>query len=395
MPLLFEDPYNAFCTDTEAFLEGSEGGPLSGLTFAAKDLYDVKGHVTGGGNPDWKRTHPPATETSWPVAALVHSGATMVGKTHTDELSRGIFGENAHYGTPINPAAPGHVPGGSSSGSVAAVAGGLVDLALGTDTGGSVRVPASFCCVVGMRTTHGRIPFTNAIDQAPSFDTVGWFARDAETFARAGEVLLESRIADHAAPRLIVADDLFAYADTSVRDALAGPLDKIRAVTRDHDAITLAPEGIETWFGHQAVLQGREAWDTFGDWVDATDPRFGFEVAENYLIGRNWSDEARAEAAAARPVYRARIEDLLGDDGVIALPTTPFPAPPRNSLRSEQKARRFRVIAMTCISGLAGTPQINLPLASVDGRPQGLSLIGPRGKDELLIDLARKILGTA
>lgn len=393
MPLPFEDPFNAFCTDTEAFLEGAADGPLSGLTFAAKDLYDVAGHVTGGGNPDWKRTHPVATETSWPVAALAQAGATMVGKTHTDELSRGIFGENAHYGTPINPAAPGHVPGGSSSGSVAAVAGGLVDFALGTDTGGSVRVPSSFCGVVGMRTTHGRIPFTNAIDQAPSFDTVGWFAREAETFARVGEILLDSAITAHAAPRLIVAEDLFAYADAAVRDALAQPLDRVRAATRDEQAVTLAPEGLETWFGHQAILQGREAWETFGDWIDANDPRFGFEVAENYLIGRNWSDEARAEALAARPGYRARVEDLLGDDGVIALPTTPFPAPPRNALRSQQKARRFRVIAMTCVSGLAGTPQINLPLATVDGRPQGLSLIGPRGQDAMLIDLALRILG--
>ena len=392
MPLPFDDPFNAFCTDTDAFVEGTPDGPLSGLTFAAKDLYDVAGYVTGGGNPDWQRTHGPATEHSWPVARLVEAGATMVGKTHTDELSRGIFGENAHYGTPINPAAPGHVPGGSSSGSVAAVAGGLVDLALGTDTGGSVRVPSSFCGVVGMRTTHGRIPFTNAIDQAPSFDTVGWFARDAETFARAGALLLENEIGDHPAPRLVIADDMFAYADAAVRDALSAPLEAVKAATRDHAHETLAPEGIDTWFGHQAALQGREAWETFGNWIDRTDPRFGFEVAENFLIGRNWSDEARAEAAEARPRYRGRVEDLLGDDGMIALPTTPFPAPPRDSLRSEQKARRFRVIAMTCSSGLAGTPQINLPLGMVDGRPQGLSLIGPRGKDELLIDLARKIL---
>ncbi len=372
MPLPFEDPYNAFCTDTDAFLEGASVGPLSGLTFAAKDLYDVAGHVTGGGNPDWKRTHEPATETSWPVQALVDAGATMVGKTHTDELSRGIFGENAHYGTPINPAAPGHVPGGSSSGSVAAVAGGLVDVALGTDTGGSVRVPASFCGVVGMRTTHGRIPFTHAIDQAPSFDTVGWFARDAETFARAGSILLESEISAQDSPRLIVADDLFAYADDAVRKALADAMDTVHAHTRDHEHTTLAPEGVDVWFGHQAILQGREAWDTFGDWVDAHDPRFGFEVAENYLIGRNWPDEARAEAQAARPHYRARVEALLGDDGVIVMPTTPFPAPPRNSLRSDQKARRFRVIAMTCISGLAGTPQINLPLGMPStADPQG------------------------
>jgi len=392
MPLPFEDPYNAFCTDTDAFLEGAGTGPLAGLNFAAKDLYDVAGHVTGGGNPDWKRTHDVATAHAWPVQALVTAGATMVGKTHTDELSRGIFGENAHYGTPINPAAPDHVPGGSSSGSVAAVAGGLVDFALGTDTGGSVRVPASFCGVLGMRTTHGRIPFTNAIDQAPSFDTVGWFARDSETFARVGSVLLESEISEQRPPRLIIADDLFAYADETAQKALAAPLDMVRAHTSQESHTDLAPEGIETWFGHQAILQGREAWETFGDWIDRHDPRFGFEVAENYLIGRDWSDEARAEAKEARPAYRAQVEDLLGDDGVIALPTTPFPAPPCNALRSEQKARRFRVIAMTCISGLAGTPQINLPLGMVDGRPQGLSLIGPRGRDELLIDLARRIM---
>ena len=121
MPLPFEDPYDAFCTDTEAYLAGAGNGPLTGLTFAAKDLYDVAGHITGGGNPDWKRTHRTAEETSWPVAALVAAGATMVGKTHTDELTRGIYGTNAHYGTPINPRAPGRVPGGSSSGSAAAV----------------------------------------------------------------------------------------------------------------------------------------------------------------------------------------------------------------------------------------------------------------------------------
>ena len=192
MPLPFDDPYNAFCTDTDAFLEGAAGGPLSGLTFAAK------GPVRRQRSRHWWRqsgleTHPWTCHGAFLAGgSACKSGGHHGGQNpHTDELSRGIFGENAHYGTPINPAAPGHVPGGSSSGSVAAVAGGLVDFALGTDTGGSVRVPASFCGVVGMRTSHGRIPFTHAIDQAPSFDTVGWFARDAITFAGAGEVLLE------------------------------------------------------------------------------------------------------------------------------------------------------------------------------------------------------------
>ena len=137
--ITIDDTLNAFCEDTDAYLEGAKGGPLAGLTFAAKDIFDVAGHVTGGGNPDWKATHEPAVRTAWVVNTLVEAGATMVGKTITDELTRGIFGENAHYGTPVNPRAPDRVPGGSSSGSVSAVAGGLVDFALGSDTGGSVR----------------------------------------------------------------------------------------------------------------------------------------------------------------------------------------------------------------------------------------------------------------
>src|ERR671919_35843 len=185
-----DDRLNAFCKDTDAYLEGAAGGPLAGLTFAAKDIFDVVGHVTGGGNPDWKATHEAAPRTAWVVSVLVAAGATMIGKTITDEITRGIFGENAHYGTPVNPRAPGRVPGGSSSGSAAAVAGALVDFALGSDTGGSVRVPSSFCGLYGLRPTHGRIPLDGILLQAPSYDTVGFLARDAELFRAIGKLLL-------------------------------------------------------------------------------------------------------------------------------------------------------------------------------------------------------------
>ena len=171
------DPYNAFCKHGPDRLTGAAAGPLAGLTCAIKDLFDIAGYVTGGGNPDWHASHEAARRTAPVVQKLLDAGATIVGKTHTDELSRGIFGENAHYGTPINPKAPGRVPGGSSSGSAAAVAGQLVDFALGTDTGGSVRVPASFCGIYGLRPSHGRLPFEGVLPQAPSFDTIGWFAR--------------------------------------------------------------------------------------------------------------------------------------------------------------------------------------------------------------------------
>ena len=165
--LTIDDRLNAFCKDTDAYLEGAADGPLADLTFAAKDIFDVVGYVTGGGNPDWKATHEAAARTAWVVSVLVAAGATMVGKTITDEITRGIFGENAHYGTPLNPRAPGRVPGGSSSGSASAVAGGLVDFALGSDTGGSVRVPSSFCGLYGLRPTHGRIPLDGILVAGP------------------------------------------------------------------------------------------------------------------------------------------------------------------------------------------------------------------------------------
>ena len=175
-----DDRLNAFCPDSRAYLQGADEGP-SGRAYFRRQGHlrrqgprDRRGQSRLEGQPERPPKPPPGPWRSWSGA-----GATMVGKTHTDELTRGILGVNAHYGTPLNPQAPGRVPGGSSSGSAAAVAGGLVDFALGSDTGGSVRIPASFCGLYGLRPTHGRIPLDGMLLQAPSYDTVGWFARDA------------------------------------------------------------------------------------------------------------------------------------------------------------------------------------------------------------------------
>src|SRR6201997_1489933 len=222
-----DDDINAFVPGPRVHIEGRPGGPLSGLTFAAKDLFDVAGHPTGGGNPDWARSNPIPTRHSWAVQRLLDAGATLIGKTITDEVSLGIVGENAFYGTPVNPRAPGRVPGGSSSGSAAAVAAGLCDTALGTDTGGSVRVPASFCGLYGIRPTHGRLPVSGMMAQAPTSDTTGWFARDAETFARVGAVMLGEAISDALPRRLIIATDAFAIADPSAAAALRPLVDRL------------------------------------------------------------------------------------------------------------------------------------------------------------------------
>lgn len=385
------DPYGAFVQTYDPPIRRRDGGPLAGLSFAAKDLFDVQGQPTGAGNPDWLADHPAAPADAWAVAALLEAGATLVGKTHTDELSRGLFGENSHYGTPLNPKAPGRVPGGSSSGSAAAVAGGLVDTALGTDTGGSVRVPSCFCGLFGIRPSHGRISFAGGVAQAPSFDTVGWFARDGATLARVGAVLLQVPVGDALPRRLLIAEDAFALSDDAVRTALITPLDRVGGLIGASAAHRLLPVDPDEWPRQQVTLQSREAWNTFQPWLDRRNPRLGFEVAGNFFRNLLVTDDALGAAAACRAAMRKELGAVLADGTVIALPTSPVLAPMRDQGRAAMTAHRMRIIAFTCIAGMLGAPQINLPLASIDGVPVGLSLIGAPNADETLLALAREL----
>ena len=303
------DPLNAFCPDSDAYLAGASGGPLSGLTFAAKDIFDVAGHVTGCGNPHWKATHGPAESNSWAVQTLVNAGATMTGKTITDELTRGIFGENMHYGTPRNPRAPGRVPGGSSSGSASAVAGKLVDFALGSDTGGSVRVPASFCALYGLRPTHGRIPLEGMLLQAPTFDTTGWFARDAETFARVGAVILPPAAQTNRPRRLSYRLKTLSPSPNPKSAAPWSP--RSNPSPRLFDSRTterLSPTSLEEWSGHQQILQSREAWESIRDWLDATNPAMSFEVSDRYVTARAVTDQQVADCPG-RPRCHQRADE--------------------------------------------------------------------------------------
>jgi amidase len=383
------DHCNAFVSFSH--VAGAADGLLAGRTFAVKDLLDVAGTVTGGGNADWAATATPATRHAVAVQRLLDAGATLVGKTKTDELSRGIFGENTHDGAPLHPHAPDRVTGGSSSGSAAAVAGGMVDIALGTDTGGSVRVPASFCGLYGMRPTSKRVPMEGCMAQAPGFDTVGWLARDAETFARAGEVLLDSHAHRPTPRRLIVLDDAFAIADEPVRAALRDTVEGVARHFARVESRTLSQEPLERWREHQVALQGHEAWLTFRDWLDHANPRLFYEVADAFLRGAR-VDEATAERARAfRAERRAEIAAWLDPSTVLVLPATPCVAPLRGQPRSVMWPLRTRVLTLTCIAGTLGAPQASLPLAAVEGRPVGLSFIAAPGQDEALLALARTL----
>ena len=385
-----DDRLNAFCPDSRAYLQGADEGPLAGLTFAAKDIFDVKGHVTGGGNPDWKASQRAAEATAWAVEVLVGAGATMVGKTHTDELTRGILGVNAHYGTPLNPRAAGRVPGGSSSGSAAAVAGGLVEFALGSDTGGSVRIPASFCGLYGLRPTHGRIPLDGMLLQARSYDTVGWFARDPDLFARVGSVLLQTRISPSRPRRLVVAEDAFEVADPSVRAALEPVVERLASLIGLSSQERLAPTSLSDWAAGQRVRASSESWEVVREWIDRMNPRMSFHVAESCLAGRSLTSSEVAAALADRKKVKARMRTLLAGDTVVCLPTAPTTAPPRSQSMSERLPLTSRIVRLTCPAGTIGAPQINLPWAEAEELPAGLSLIAAPGSDEMLIAFARE-----
>ncbi|WP_051511598.1 amidase [Skermanella stibiiresistens] len=387
---MIKDALGAFVPGTDVRVQGSAEGPLSGLSFAVKDLFDVAGHVTGCGNPDWAESHAPAESHAWAVRTLLDAGASVAGKTITDEISLGLVGINRHHGTPVNPRARDLVPGGSSSGSASAVAGGVVDFALGTDSGGSVRTPASFCGLYGLRPTHGRIPVEGLMTQAPSFDTVGYFTRDAGMFARVGSVLLGETIGEDLPPGILVATDCFGIADAAVTDALRPVLDRLRAVVPETRDCRLADDGaIADWSRHQLVLQSTEFQDTFRDWIDRVNPRFSSEVAGAFASDGTVPAEVVESAKAFRIAARERLEGLLDGKRVLCLPTAPIPPIRRDARLSEIRRAVSRVIDLTAIAGLTGSPQVNLPFGWAGGIPIGLSLIGWHGGDAALIGMAK------
>jgi amidase len=373
---------HAFVAHSPAPLQLATEGPLAGLTFAVKDLFDIAGSKTGWGNPDRLRDAAPAVSTAPAVLAPLMAGARLVGKTHTDEIASGMFGMNPHFGTPINPQAPLRVPGGSSSGSASAVAAGLCDFALGSDTGGSVRVPASFCGLYGLRTTYGRISTAGVMPMAPSFDTVGWLARDATVLRRVGEVYF-GRIAPAATPRLLLARDAL---DIPVR-AIAEALLPIAHALGAAQETTLFAHGIDEWLDTFRPLQLHELWSTHGAWATAPGRVLSEAVRQRIELASTVKPADVAAATVRREALTRRLIALLGD-GLILIPTAHDLPPPRDAPVTAQVAFREKTLALTCVASLTRLPQINLPVTKIGGCPVGLSLIGGPGRDEDLLAVA-------
>ncbi|HTI01929.1 MAG TPA: amidase [Acidisoma sp.] len=385
------DAFGAFVPGAPVHATGAAFGPLLGRGFAAKDLFDVAGLVTGCGNPDWAASHPPAVAHADAVQGLLDAGASLVGRTITDEISLGLLGRNQFHGTPINPRAPERLPGGSSSGSAAAVAGGLADLALGTDSGGSVRVPSSFCGLFGMRPSHGRISVRGLMTQSPSFDTVGLFARDPAVLQTAYDLLLDDKPVGGTVDGVLIAWDAFAISDEAVQEALAPALLTLRA-RLPAEEITLSAEGLPRWAERQRRLQQAEFGRTFRDWIDAFNPRFSFEVGRSLALAALVAEEDLSDEHAFRAEVRAEITGRLAGRRLLCLPTTPILPPARGIPLSAMAEAGRRITELTSVAGLTGLPQISLPLGQTpEGIPVGLSLIGWPGADEVLLRMAREL----
>jgi amidase len=441
--MVLDNRYGAFI-DPELTVGRLGDGILKGLSFTVKDVYAVAGHISSAGNPDWLRSHNPSTEHAAVVRKLLQSGATLRGATHTDELMYSLGGENHHYGTPINPRAAGCIPGGSSSGSAVAVASGSVDFALGTDTGGSIRVPSAYCGVYGFRPTHGAVDMEGVIPLSPQFDTVGWMADRMDVLQKVGEILLrigsmteevtmsieenlklsidmslETSIEknlesiengaenkgkkEHEVNKVVgnyvqkkmgtlfVATDCWDLVAPENVSILADGLNRLRTGADHFLKTEIAPEGLKAWMDVFRELQGSEIWTTHSAWIEKVNPVFGPDIAARFSWAASLAGKDHSVAQNKRAEISTQLRGLLGEDNCLVIPTVPGPAPLRGGDLRQLEENRSGAMMLNCIAGLAGLPQVTLPMLSTNGLPLGLSVIAGHGQDLRLLSWVKGV----
>lgn len=379
---------NAFVPGEMITKEPHHAGRLSSLSFAVKELYDVQGFITGAGNPRWKSAHQIAQSTAPAVEILLNEGATLIGKTISDEMAFSLDGENFHYGTPLNTKCPDRIPGGSSSGSAAAVAAGSVDFALGTDTAGSMRIPAAYCGIYGFRPTHGAISLAGVHPMAPSFDTAGWFAGTPKMLARVGAVLLDCEVPELKADKFLIARELF---DTKNPDLAAKYAAFIEQLSRFHIEVVEIELGLpdfSIWIETLRNIQWWELNQAHGAWISQNLDAFGEEIRGRLEKISSVTREEMEEKKLVRKQLVSRIDALITVGSLVVFPTAPGIAPLKGRSITEARASRINTMRHTCIASVAGLPQVSMPLMESEGCPVGISLMGARGQDEQLLAAA-------
>ncbi|WP_066047724.1 amidase [Robertmurraya korlensis] len=379
-----DDNWNAFIND-HLNIKQTESGPLKGLSFGVKDVFDIKGYRSSAGNPDWLQSHQASKGHAPIINQLLEQGACLKGTTHTDELMYSLNGENFHYGTPVNPRSANRIPGGSSSGSAVAVAARLVDFALGTDTGGSIRVPSSYCGIFGFRPTHGVVGSKGVIPLAKTFDTVGWMTRDPNLLLAVGEVLIHEGTNDQEGfPSLFFENEAWSYVDNQTKDSYL----KIIEILKENFStqyVNLTKGGLANWADLFRNIQGIEIWQEHGDWINSVKPSFGPGISERFQWASTLNKEYLCDYEKQREKIKGQLSALLNRNGLLVIPTTPGEAPKRNLSVEEMEQYRTNTMKLTCIAGLAGFPQVTIPLVKENGIPIGLSFIANHHSDLKLL----------
>ncbi|WP_129657843.1 amidase family protein [Rothia halotolerans] len=370
------------------------GGALDGMRVAVKDLYALAGQRVGAGNPAYLAEAPVEPYSAWAVENLAAAGARPEGIAHTDEFAYSLAGRNQAYGTPPNGLDPRRIPGGSSSGSASAVAAGLAEIGLGTDTGGSIRVPSSYQGLFGLRTTHGLIPRDGLLPLAPSYDTVGWMARDADAMLAATRSLAASATgaASDDAPirRVLVDRALMAEAEPEVAEALLRELDAARragAVVLE-EVSTGLERRLDDWAEAFRVTQAAEAWRAWGEWVLAHAGSLSDTGRQRFASAWGILPAQEDEALGVVEQARRAIRDVVPARACLAVPAAATVAPLLEATSDQEQEAREATMRLTCLGGLSGLPIAVAPLLTGQGNGAGLGLMGSAGDDVALVAAA-------
>ena len=359
-------------------------GPLSDLTFVVKDMCEIKGFKSSCGNPDFYEKCLPADDFAPFLKDILNKGATLKGITICDEFFYSLIGENGHYGTPANLNAPGCVPGGSSSGSAAALTTNLYDFSIGSDTGGSVRVPASFCGLLGIRPTHNRINTKGIYPMAPTFDTIGWFAKDIKTFKKIGFTVLNQKDkTKNSFKDFVIAEDILELANPNIINLFNNYINnsfpeikKIRLSKQTKDVIA----------DNFRILQGGEIVENVIPWILKNKPKISPEINNRIEMAIKITKDEINQAVKFRENLKKEIELTL-PEGLIALfPTTPFSSPKCGQSDEQLSSYRKKLMEFTSIAGMTSRPQISIPKFKDNSGPIGISLLGWRYSDEILLE---------
>ena len=367
----------------------NSSGLLNELKFLVKDMCHIKGLKTSCGNPDFFNKCIPAKEHAPFLKGILNEGASLNGLTICDEFFYSLIGENGHYGTPTNLNAPSCVPGGSSSGSAAALTTDLYDFSIGSDTGGSVRIPASFCGLIGMRPTHNRINTKGVYPMAPSFDTIGWFANSAEIFQKVGDVLLDKIERSNVNfKRFLIAEDLLELCDAEVQDSFNN---YIKNNLPDIDKKRLSKISKDIIADNFRILQGNEVKINIIPWIEKNKPNISPEIRSRIDMASKITDIEVNRALIFRKTLIDEIEKSLPEGNIAVFPTSPFSAPKSGQDDESLGSFRKRLMELTSIAGMTSRPQITIPRLKDKSGPVGISLLGWKYSDEILLNKLMEI----